>query len=77
MNRISIKYYILTLSFYITSSYKKLIANNNPPTPRGSGGFDDGVVVGGPIDYYLPLLFCVALIFGAFALNKLKSPKIN
>ena len=56
-----------------------LFAKNQPPAPKGAGGFDEDWVVGGPIDDYLPLLFFVALAFGATMIarvSKMKSIKL-
>ena len=50
--------------------FSELMAKNQPPAPRGSGGFDGVVVVGGPIDNYLPLLFFMALILGTWMMDK-------
>lgn len=54
----------------------EILAKNQPPAPKGSGGFGDDVVVGGPIDDYLPMLFFVALAFGAWALNRSKKASV-
>ena len=51
----------------------QLIAKSNPTPPRGSGGFDDGTVVGGAIDSYLILMFFIALLFGTWTMNKIKN----
>lgn len=43
-----------------------------PAPPKGAGGFDNGVVVGGPIDDYLPLLFLIGAIVGIWVLQNKK-----
>ena len=73
MKNFNPKYSILTFIFSVIFSVQNLIAKNEPPTPRGSGGFDDEWVVDGPIDNYILLLFFAALIFGAWAINKYKT----
>ena len=64
-----IKYTILLL--VITSI--QLIAKNEPPTPTGSGAFDDEWQVGAPIDTYSSLLIFLALSFGLYAIAKRKN----
>ena len=62
---------ILSTVFISLINTVHLTANNPPiPVPRGGGGFDDSVVVGGPIDNYLPLLFFMASVFGMWAINR-------
>ena len=43
---------------------------NNIPTPKGAGGFDNGGVVGGSVDAFVPLLIVVAITFGIWTLNR-------
>lgn len=61
---------ILAVVLLFVFQFSELMAKNQPPAPRGSGGFDTGDVVGGPIDNYLPLLFFMALVLGTWMLNK-------
>ena len=69
---------ILATIFLSLMGTVELFAKNsdNPPAPRGSGGFDNGGVVGSPIDDYLPLLFFAALMLGVWALNRLTSKEL-
>ena len=68
---------LLATAFLTLISAVQLLADNNhPPTPNGSGGLDDGVVVGGPIDDFIPLLFLLAMVFGAIMITKIKSKKL-
>ena len=66
---------ILVVVLLAVFQFTELMARSHPPTPKGSGGFGDDVVVGGPIDNYLPLLFFVALVFGIWILGKNKKIK--
>lgn len=68
MKKINLKS-ILVVVLLTVFQFSELVARNQPPAPRGSGGFGDDVVVGGPIDNYLPLLFFIALILGMCMLN--------
>ena len=73
MKNFNPKYSILTLVVSLLFSVQDLFADNqHPPAPRGNEGFDTGVVVGGPIDDYLPLLFFVAILLGTWAINRYK-----
>ena len=64
---------ILTTVLLSLTDVAQIFAINNPiPAPRGGGGFDDSVVVGGPIDNYLPFLFFIALVFGIWVINRSK-----
>ena len=40
------------------------------PAPMGGDGFDNGGVVGGPIDDYVPLFMIIALLLGAWRIYK-------
>jgi len=64
---------LLTLLFTISSFY----GFSQPPKTRGSGGFDDSVVVGGPIDDYLILLFFAAMALGAWYIYKVKQQRVS
>ena len=61
---------ILVAVLLTVFQFSELMAKNQPPVPKGSGGFGDDVVVGGPIDNYLSLLFFMALLFGIWILDK-------
>lgn len=67
------KHTILIFAFSVLLSVQNLYAKNQPPTPKGYGGFDDSYVVGGAIDNLLPYLLIVAILFGLFSIIK----KIN
>ena len=69
MKKINLKS-ILVVVLLTVFQFSELMAKNQPPAPKGSGGFGDDVVVGGPIDNYLPLLFFMALILGTWMLHK-------
>ena len=71
MKLINYKNILATVFLSLTGSIQ-LIAEVKPPMPMGSGGFDDGVVVGGTIDNYLPLLFSLSLIFGMWVISRRK-----
>lgn len=76
MNNSKLKNILATVFISLISTVELFAKNgNNPPMPRGSGGFDDGSVVGGPIDNYIPILFFVALLLGAWTLNRFNSTK--
>lgn len=63
----------ITTALATLASTVQLFAKDTPktiPTPRGSGGFDDGTVVGGTIDNFIPLLFLGSIVLGAYILNK-------
>ena len=66
-----LKFSILAIAFSSIFSIQDLLAENDPPIPMGSGGFDDTTVVGGAIDDYLPLLFLVAMLLGVWFINKI------
>ena len=68
----SFKYKIFFVLIVILVSLQDLFANNEPPAPRGSGGFEDAVVVGGAIDSYILLMLFVGFILGAYYLRKIK-----
>jgi len=61
---------LLTLLFTIFSFY-------GFSQPRGNSGFDDSVVVGGPIDDYLILLFFAAMALGAWYIYKVKQQRVS
>lgn len=63
---------MLTIIFSFIISIQDLFSENHPPAPKGSGGFGDGVVVGGtaPIDDFIPLLFFAAILLGVWIINK-------
>ena len=68
---------ILATVFISLMSVVQLLADNNhPPIPKGGDGFDDGYVVDGPIDNYLPLLFIAAMALGVIMITKIKSNKL-
>ena len=69
---------IATLSLSIFSIVEILAKGtpDNMPTPMGAGGFDDGTVVGGSVDDFIPLLIVVAISFGVWTLNKRKKEDI-
>ncbi len=46
--------------------FSVLMAENQPPAPRGSGGFGEDVVVGGNIDAYIPYLLLISIIYFGF-----------
>ena len=73
MKKINLKYTILTFVFSVLLSAQSLFAKNELPAPKGSGGFDDGVVVGGAIDNLLPYLMAIAIVYGFYIVVK----KIN
>ena len=72
MKNLNLKYFVLTTLFSTVLGVLSLFANKKPPIPRGNGGFDDGTVVGGPIDDYIPLLIIGAVLLGVWAINKIK-----
>ena len=74
MKKINLKS-ILVVVLLTVFQFSELMAKNHPPAPKGSGGFGDDVVVGGPIDSYLPLLFFMAMVFGVLILNKKQKNK--
>lgn len=64
---------ILTTFLLTVISVVELLAKGKGfPEPRGAGGFDEGSVVGGPIDDFIPLLIVAAITFGVWALNRRK-----
>jgi len=63
--------YFLSISFIILLSIQNAYASKGFPPPKGSGGFDDDYVVGGPIDDILPYLMAVAIIYGLFSVIKI------
>ena len=71
MKKLYSKILLLAITgFFIPVS--NLLAEDPPSPPKGSGGFDDGTVVGGPIDDYIPLLFFVAIMLGVWLISKHK-----
>ena len=74
---------LLTLLFTIFSFYgfsqpaRRATRSFSGGMTRGSGGFDDGVVVGGPIDNHLILLFFVAMVLGAWYIYKVKQQRVS
>jgi len=81
MKNISYKKLLSTVVFTVFQAMHLFASGGDklPTPPRGSGGFDGGVVVGGelPIDEYIPLLFVLALVFGAIMIMKIKSKKVT
>lgn len=71
MKNNKIKIILLVVLLFLFQTVQ-VLAERNLPEPTGAGGFQDGVVVGGPIDGYLPMLFFAALIFGAWTITKRK-----
>ena len=61
---------LLLLVFLLKDTLLVAKNNPNPPTPMGSGGFDDGVVVGGPINDFLPILAIIAITYGVYSQYK-------
>ena len=59
---------LLLLVFLLNDTV--IVAKNKLPTPTGAGGFDDSVVVGGPINELLPVLAIVAITYGLWSQYK-------
>ena len=57
-------------------SSQETLASSRPPAPRGSGGFQDGGVVGspGPIDDFVPIALAMALLYGVWLKYKQYNP---
>ena len=66
---------ILSTTFISLTGVVQLVAEIKPPMPM-EGGFDEGTVVGGPIDNYLPLLFFMAMVLGIWVINRSKKTSI-
>ena len=62
--------YFLSLVFTALIGAQDIYASKRPPTPKGSGGFDNGGVVGSPIDDLLPYLMAIAILYGLFSVVK-------
>lgn len=69
MKNINLKTLLITLVIYIVNT-TQVLASKKPPMPRGSGGFDGGNVVGGPIDNYIIYAVILSVLFGVWLLNK-------
>ena len=76
MKLINYKSILATVIIFLINTVD-LIAKNIPPAPKGSGGFDDDWVVGGSIDTFSPVVFFIALIFGAIMITKIKSKQLD
>ena len=63
---------LFLLAFVFSNSI--IEAETFPPTPKGSGGFDNGGVVGGPIDDYVPLVMLIAIAYVIWSQYKKKNP---
>ena len=70
MRILKIKNILLTFTFTVLLTVQELIAASQPPIPKGSGGFDNGGVVGGSIDGFIPYIIVVGLAFGIWGLQK-------
>ena len=66
---------MLSMFFSVQDIFAKK-GNGMPTPPRGGGGFDDGGVVDGPIDNFIPVLFILAMVFGAIMITKIRSKKL-
>ena len=63
MKKFSLKILLVTLALNLLN-YTQVLARVKPPTPSGSGGFDDDYVVGGDIDSHIIILFMFSILFG-------------
>lgn len=70
MKILKIKNTLLIFAFAIFLNIQESIAEIIPPTPKGAGGFDDGVVVGGSIDNFIPFVVVIGIIVGTWAMQK-------
>ena len=70
MKQFNLKYTVLTFAFSFVLSVQNIFATNDLPIPKGSGGFDDTVVVGGAIDDLLPYLMIFAIVYGFYIVVK-------
>ena len=70
MKILKIKNILLTFVFTVLLSVQELAAKNQPPAPRGNGGFNDDWAVGGSIDSLIPYIIIVGLAFGIWGMKK-------
>ncbi len=69
MKKISLNILVVTIFLNILFSIQS-VAASKPPAPKGSGGFDGGVVVGGSIDGYIIYTLLISVLFGIWILYK-------
>ena len=70
MKQFNLKYTVLTFAFSFVLFVQSIFAEKEPPILKGSGGFDDTVVVGGAIDDLLPYLMIFAIVYGFYIVVK-------
>jgi len=70
MNILKMKNIVLMFIFTVLLTVQELVAANQPPIPRGSGGFDDDYVVGGSIDSFIPYIIIIGLVIGVWGMQK-------
>ena len=68
MNRFISKVLLITITIIPISTINTL-ASKKPPIPKGSGGFDGGVVVGGTIDEYVLSAMIISALFAVWIIN--------
>jgi hypothetical protein len=75
MKNLNLKKRIFLLLLVPVFTAQDMLSKNQPPMPRGSGGFDGGEVVGGSINQYIFILFIVGAIYAIWAINRKKTFK--
>lgn len=70
MKNLNLKKMFSTIVFGAIFGINNLIGKNQPPAPKGGGGFEDPYPVGGAIDDYLFTLIALGLIIGIWGFYK-------